>query len=101
MRTSPARSLEQLLTRRPERLEVILVLARALVDEGVKLEVDLVESRREMNRQRTVEHLRVDALEKAAGQPKIHEICWPGIQPALRHPKVLRHRVASPHQIIR
>ena len=52
MRPRPASGVEELVLGRRKRSQVRLVLSEALVDDGVQLEVDLIDAAREMNGQR-------------------------------------------------
>lgn len=70
MRPAPPCRLDELIVCRLERVEVLLVLARALVDERVELEVDLIYARGEMDGQHLTERPRFGAIEKPGRQPE-------------------------------
>jgi hypothetical protein len=86
--SAPSRRLDELVPRRLERTEVLPVLAGALVDERVQLEVDLIEARREMDGQRLTERPRLDAIEEAGRQPEIDQVGRAGVEPVLWKPEV-------------
>ncbi len=71
------------------------MLAEPLVHERVELEMDLVETRREVDRQTGTQVPRADAPQESLGQAKIHQAGRTGIEPVLRKTKVARDSIAG------
>jgi hypothetical protein len=83
-----------------KRTQVLPVLAGALVDERVQLEVDLIEAAREMDGQRLTERPRLDAIEEAGRQPEIDQVGRASVEPVLGKPEVTGHAITRRDQCL-
>ena len=101
MSPCPPCSLDELLPGRLKRAEIPLVLAEPLVHERVELEMDLVETRREVDRQADTQVPPADAPQESLRQAKIHQAGRTGIEPVLRKTKVARDSIAGIDEVWR
>lgn len=95
MAPCPPCSLDELLPRGRERAEIPLVLAEPLIHERVELEVDLVQPRREVDRETGGQLPRADAPQEPLGQAKIHQAGRTGIEPIVRKTEVACDSIAD------
>lgn len=88
MRAGPACGGEQFIACGFERTQVGLVLPSALVDRRVELEVDLIKTAREVNRERLTVVTALEAIDEPVGQAEVEQVGRGGVQPALGEPEV-------------
>ena len=75
------------------------MLARTLVDHRVELEVDLVETAREVDRERLAIVAALEAIDEAVGQAEIEQVGRGCVQPVLGEPEVARDSITGGDQL--
>ena len=93
MRPSPASGVEELVLGRRKRSQIRLVLSEALVDDGVQLEVDLIDAAREMNGQRRAVFPGFESFDEPCRKSEVEQRPRSGVQPVFGEAEVRRDAV--------
>src|SRR5579885_2714569 len=94
VRARPACRGEKLVAGRVERTQVGLVLASALIDQRVELEVDLIEAARQMDGERFAVIAALEPANEAIRKTEVEQVGRGSIEPVLGEVEVARDLVA-------
>jgi hypothetical protein len=93
VRPSPASGVEELVRGRRERTQIRFVLSEALVDDGVQLEVDLIDAAREMNGERLAVFPGFESFDEPCRTSEVEQRPRSGVQPVFGEAEVRRDAV--------